>query len=105
MLFLGSYAYFVVCLESERVRADFLAANATAHKVTATTATTTKMRYPLLNCGGVGLGETGTVEVGDGLGRADVVGLGDADGREESDITEILLVSEWITNISPLLES
>jgi hypothetical protein len=76
--------YFSFCFESERVRVDFLTANATAHKVTTTTATATKMRPVLLNSG--------------------TVGLGDTDVLEESERTDIVSLSS-VTNISPLPES
>jgi hypothetical protein len=71
-----------ICLEAERARVDFLIANAAAHKITATTATTTKMRPKLLSPSAVGW---------------DVIG--------DTDRTETVLLPLLVTNISFLATS
>ena len=68
-----------VYLESERVRVDFLTTNATAHKVTTTTATITKMRHAPLNSG--------------------KVGLGDAEVPEEYDMTKTVLETKKVSRL------
>jgi hypothetical protein len=88
-------------LDLELVRVNFLYANATVPKVTATITTFSKMSASALNSGTVGVGDT------------DVAGAGDADESEESDITETVLETklvmvlsrELVTNISLLPES